>query len=107
MKNKKSELTDHWYFSKWVLGDVQFKKSLKKWAFRQTKSGVLFEKTPKTGLFKLPGALFKSGVALEQIRYLFIFISASIILFRSDRISDINKPAVFLSFFAHNALLHQ
>ena len=50
------------------LGKVQFKKSLKKWTFPQ-KSGVLFEKAPKTGLFTLPGPLFKSGVVLAQIRY--------------------------------------
>ena len=35
------------------------------------KVGFYSRKPKKTGLFTLPGALFKSGVALERIRYLF------------------------------------
>ena len=31
------------------------------------KVGVYSRKPPKTGLFKLPGALFKSGVAVKRI----------------------------------------
>ena len=57
-------------FQNGFLGEVQLKKYLKKWTFHQ-KSGVLLEKTPKIGLFTIPGALFKSGVALERKRYLF------------------------------------
>ena len=33
------------------------------------KVGVYSRKTPKTGLFTLPGVLFKSGAALKRIRY--------------------------------------
>ena len=33
------------------------------------KVGVYSRKTPKTGLFTLPGALFKSGAALKGIRH--------------------------------------
>ena len=36
------------------------------WAFEQ-KGGVVFKKIPKTGLFKLHGALFKSVVAFKWI----------------------------------------
>ena len=35
------------------------------------KVGFYSRKKTKKGLFTLPGALFKSGVALERIRYLF------------------------------------
>ena len=40
---------------------INLEKSLKKWTFEQ-KSGVLFEKNPKTRRFTLAVALFKSGV---------------------------------------------
>jgi len=32
------------------------------------KVGVYSRKTPKTGLFTLPGDLFKSGAAIKRIR---------------------------------------
>ena len=57
------------YFSKWILGEVQFKKSLKSGLFNNKKVGFYSRKTPKTGLFTLPGALFKSGVVIKPIRY--------------------------------------
>jgi hypothetical protein len=55
------------------LGEVQFKKSLKSGLFNNDKKvGSIREKNPKTGLFTLPWALFKSGVALALIWYSFI-----------------------------------
>ena len=54
-------------FQNGFLGGVQFKKSLKKWTFKQ-KSGVLFKKTPKNVTFHIHGVVFKSGVALKRIR---------------------------------------
>ena len=75
-KPQKSTMLNEWnwrllqprgfIFENGFLGEVQFKKFFKKWTFQQ-KSGVLFKKTPKTGLFTLLGALFKSGVALARI----------------------------------------
>ena len=42
------------------LGEVQFKKSLKKWTIK--KSGVLFEKKPKNRTFHIPwGSIQKWG----------------------------------------------
>ena len=55
-------------FQNGFLGGVQFKKSLKKWTFKQ-KSGVLFKKTPQKVTFQKHEVLFKSGVALTRIRY--------------------------------------
>ena len=51
----------------WV--GVNSKNPSKSGLFGQ-KVGVYSRKTPKTGLFTLPGALFKSGAALTRIRYL-------------------------------------
>ena len=51
----------------WV--GVNSKNPLKSGLFDQ-KVGVYSRKTPKTGLFTLPGALFKSGAAISRIRYL-------------------------------------
>ena len=39
-------------FQNGFLGEVQFKKSLKKWTFQQ-KSGVLFKKIPKNRIFHI------------------------------------------------------
>ena len=50
----------------WV--GVNSKNPLKSGLFQQ-KVGVSSRKTPKTRLFTLPGALFKSGAALARIRY--------------------------------------
>ena len=41
------------YCSKWVLGEVQFKKSLKSGLFNKQKSGVLFEKKPQNRTFHI------------------------------------------------------
>ena len=51
----------------WV--GVNSKNPLKSGLFDQ-KVGVYSRKTPKTGLFTLPGALFKSGAAMTRIRYI-------------------------------------
>ena len=59
------------FFSIWVFGWGSIHKSPKKWLFQQ-KVGVYSTKTPKTRLFTLPGALFKSGAALARIRYSYI-----------------------------------
>ena len=50
--------TPGFYFSKWVFG----------WGSIQKIPQVYSRKTPKTGLFTLPGALFKSGAAIKWIR---------------------------------------
>ena len=49
------------YFLIWVLGWGSIQKILQKVDFSK-------KKTPKVGLFTLPGALFKSGAALTRIR---------------------------------------
>ena len=51
-------------FQNKFLGEVQLKKYLKTW---EKKWGSIRENPPKTGLFTLPGALFKSGVVLARI----------------------------------------
>ena len=53
----------------WV--GVNSKNPLKSGLFQQ-KVGVSSRKPPKTRLFTLPGALFKSGAALARIRYSYI-----------------------------------
>ena len=50
------------------LGGVNSKNPSKSGLFDQ-KVGVYSRKTPKTGLFTLPGAIFKSGAALKRIWY--------------------------------------
>ena len=52
----------------WV--GVNSKNPPKSGLFKQ-KVGVYSRKTPKTRLFTLPGAQFKSGAAMTRIRYLF------------------------------------
>ena len=52
----------------WV--GVNSKNPPKSGLFKQ-KVGVYSRKTPKTRLFTLPGAQFKSGAAMTRIRYVF------------------------------------
>ena len=52
----------------WV--GVNSKNPPKSGLFKQ-KVGVYSRKTPKTRLFTLPGAQFKSGAAMTRIRYIF------------------------------------
>ena len=54
-------------FQNGFLGEVQFKIP-QKVDFSTKKVGLYSIKTPKTGLFTLPGALLKSGIALAWIR---------------------------------------
>ena len=51
------------YFSIWIFGWGSIQKI-------PQKVGVYSRKTPKTGLFTKPGALIKSGAALERIWYM-------------------------------------
>ena len=75
-------------FQNGFLGEVQFPS---KSGLFNNKSAVIFEKTPKTGLFTLPGALFKSGVALARIRYIILNFPALDFL--------VHKMKFFLLFF--------
>ena len=56
------------YFSIWVFewGSIKKKNTSNSGLFDQ-KVGFFSRKTPKTGLFTLPGVLFKSGAALKWI----------------------------------------
>ena len=53
------------------LGEVQFKKSLKKGTF-YSKNGVLFKKNPKNRTFEKAEVVFKSGAVYDQIQYVIV-----------------------------------
>ena len=58
------------YFSIWVFGWGSIQKIPQNVDFFSKKWGFIQGKTPKTRLFTLLGALFKSGAALTRIRYI-------------------------------------
>ena len=55
-------------FQNEFLVGVNSKNPSKRGLFDQ-KVGVYSRKTPKTGLFTLPGDLFKSGAAIKRMQY--------------------------------------
>ena len=61
--------TPGFYFSKWVFGWGSIQKNPSKSGLFDQKVGVYSRKTPKTGLFTLPGDLFKSGAAIKRMQY--------------------------------------
>ena len=72
--------------------------------------GFYSRKKPKTGLFTLPGALFKSGVALARIRYIILNFPALDFLVRKIKEREFQKSLCcslpyFYTYLGSNLLL--